>query len=98
VSEEKEYRVVRCEGKAYFGEVLQEDEGITLGGAVELFSAMLPTPGGIQKQVIIIGLDYNGGPLKHLFIKSPGPMYRNHDMDARDWAKLKEDYNTFRTS
>lgn len=91
---EDNYVIVRSGGKVYFGHM--DDSRDYLLDVVELIVTMNLTSTGVQKRVVVMGLDYNSGPLKRLsLIEEQTVGYRLTDMSPKDKDALIQDYEAF---
>lgn len=99
MNEEKSgYMALRHHGKSYFGEVEgldPEGDRIVLNNVVELVTTMGMTPTGIQKRVVLVGIDYAGAPLKRMSFPY-GALYELEDLPKEDADALMKDYEEFK--
>lgn len=95
MSEEKRHVVIRYQGKSYFGLYTETDEeGCELTGVVELITSLSMTPTGVQKRVIVVGLDYSSAPIRKVFFPW-ALVYGLKDMPQKDAEALMGDYEAF---
>jgi len=89
--------VVKVEGKTYVGKLGQSDssESITLMDACELITSLTVSARGMNKHVVLTGIDYCTTPISSIIIRNPSIMYSSKNMGREEWVKLKTDYEDF---
>lgn len=89
--------VVKVEGKTYVGKSGQSDglASVTLIDACELITSLTVSSRGMNKHVVLTGIDYCTTPMSTILIQNPSIIYGSKNMGREEWTKLKTDYEDF---